>query len=1232
MKKILAFLVVLTVMIGCIPITTHADSGTAVPFSDTANAAFSVATQTTQAAFAATDHGLYITELTPYITEPQEVALVDRISNRDVTWVFDGYASTPITNGTEHTVTFLSADNRYRLNAVITQRDGAGPIEFNQYVTGLTEGLSIAYSDMIGADISLSVDGETTLYRFSRSRINDGSELFAKGVLTDTLSAGTSVLSSVENHYLPINSILPYQVLDIDGSHGVYFGHYWSFGKILVSMNESQSVSITTYLSDNANKTVTRDVNETLSIPGFFIGTYEGNVDRGSNQMKNWFWDHKMTHTLRENTSEPYIEIGVISDRVSGIDTLFDIWPDLAEYVNVLKLDYGWTIPDGTAPREDIPTERLWIPNDAQNKYGQSDGSINMGIYDAIGRNLTTDDSDNRVFLSLYMADTFEGVDIGTNEGREKQLQALKVRMRPSDNDWGVGYDYWRSDYDVEQRYDYDDHEGLLYILDEMIAYSEDFRYEHCMGAGSLKDFTTLERMTFMTTEDTSLPLHHRMSLYANTYMINPLQLKADISMRLTSRDYGDVIGGDILENGQPGYTDETYVKYALRTGMLGAMMITFNEAGYRYGNNLEIIKEHYDLYNKTHREILRNTDVYHILPAPTGWTYADWDGIEYYNPNINKGVVQLFKENKTAPNSKTIVLDGLDENTLYTLTFTDRTEQNTIMSGAKLMSDGITVTGMDTQYASELIYIEPFVTDSKNPTIISAVAINNTQFKITTSEPINVKNAGAFALFLAKDGVVDNLNERSNINFAQTGTRYGGTIAPANELTTQFVWTINPNVNATNSIHAAIANGYEVYFGLNGAATDNMIDVTRAADNENNGFIPNLISNHATHEIYGVKVNAYTPNTITSAKLVSDTQVEISFANPITACTDALFLCLLDSNGTVQNGDGNSSLDDHTPMDCTVTGGKLVCTLRNDHPGLSEDGKNIKKFIVQAGNAYPNYTAGIVFLESNNTLINGSNLLENTTDANAIPLKATGQWGGTSRDICTTPLSAGVAKIGHTLYFSVEEALHAATDGDEIGLLDDVTVADPLFVLPAGVTLDLNGHTLTVADLMAFGHITDSTQGRGKVSPTTHSRIVLHPNNPALPLFDTDGYRFFPYTLTAAGPKTQTQDAVSFGVQLTFDNPEAYALLAGDEAVAVKMAFAVTHSEKLTNFTFTFNRATLSAYEAAWRNRTDLTKTPTLVVTVGGIDGIDSISCTPILTHTATTVGQSGATLTHSH
>ncbi len=680
-------------------------------------AEYELASDTTSASFAVTKDGLYITSLedgsaAKYLSEAIASPLTSIINGEPVTWINESSELVDIKNGKKLHAIFMSEDGNYKIEAVWTARDGVGPLEYNQYLTGVKQDISISYDETVSANFKVEADGEATLYRFSRSRVNDGSDpYFAEGVLDTALKANETVISSVENGYSPVASILPYQVIDIDGDHGVYFGHYWSFGKLLVRTNEENEVAITTYLSDDPQATIDREQGETLEIPGFFIGAYEGDIDDGSNDMKNWFWEYKITRSLYENENEPHLEmgdIGITSELMQ--ENLFDTWPDIADYLDVIKIDYIWTLPDGTNPRVDKVQEDTWTP-DATRYYDEEKGKVYFGVYETIKDFAANDGIDNPLYLSLYMADTYLGMDIGTKEGREAQLQALKERFRPQDNEYGIGYDYWRSDFVVEQSYNYDSHEGLLWILDNMIEYSDEFRYEHCSGAGSLKDFTTLERMAFMTTEDTARPLNHRMSLYANTYMISPTQLKGDLNMTYNDRDYGALTGyGPIIGYDEEGnmidvWTDEDYVTYTLRTSMLGASMVCFNKEGLEM--NLDTIKEHYDLYNNTHRAILRDCNVYHILEAPTGWDWNDWDGIMYYNENIEKGTVQLFKENETAPDEKTIVLKGLDAATMYSLSFVDRTEQNTVMSGADLMTKGIKVTGMDTRYDSEIIYIE---------------------------------------------------------------------------------------------------------------------------------------------------------------------------------------------------------------------------------------------------------------------------------------------------------------------------------------------------------------------------------------------------------------------------------------------------------------------------------------------------------------------------------------------
>lgn len=185
--------------------------------------------------------------------------------------------------------------------------------------------------------------------------------------------------------------------------------------------------------------------------------------------------------------------------------------------------------------------------------------------------------------------------------------------------------------------------------------------------------------------------------------------------------------------------------------------------------------------------------------------------------------------------------------------------------------------------------------------------------------------------------------------------------------------------------------------------------------------------------------------------------------------------------------------------------------------------------------------------------------------------------------------------------------------------------------MVPAGVTLDLNGHALETNILMSFGYVIDGTDGEGKLvtSNTASSVVHIQPNNPDMPLYDTDGYRFFTYTLTGAGPKDGTANSVKFGAQLTFENTDAYALMANGGGAVLDMKLAVTVGEKVTNLTYTFSSSVLKKYQGAWTNPDrDTTKTPTLVLSVSGIAGISKISCTPHMYSTTTFASQTGSEL----
>lgn len=688
---------------------------------------YTLSTDTTTVSLTAATDGLYITSLhmkegsangTEYVSEPAPVPMVAVINQSPVTWVYESAAVSTVTDGKTAvgervTAVYRSEDGGYKTELTATARAGVGPVEFAQTVTGLETGVSVTYADAVSSDLRICPDAETTLWSFGRLRVNFGGDpLFAAGgVVKTSLCNGNGFAATVENSCNAASGLLPYEVLDM-GDHGVYFGYYWSFGQMTVS-RERDRIDIRTRLGEET-AAIEREVGEPLAIPAFFVGTYTGDADDGSNDMKHWYWRYKITRSLYEHEEEPYLST-CIDNGAIRVQELFEVFPDIANYINVLKYDYDWTIPPGAAFQgECVGQERQWLPHPwVKATVGDPDQN-RWQLYEFIKQYAANDGIDADLKFSLYMPDTYQGGDLGTREGREAQLQALKDRFEPNDTSDSVGYDYWRSDFAVEAGNDYDSHEGLLYVLDHMIRYSDEFRYEHCSGGGSLKDFTSLERITFMTTEDYAMPLFHRQSLYTNTYMISPVQLRADINC-LIDTEWGaggrGYISVDENRNGIPAYTDPEYVDYFLRTCMLGTGLVTFSIDGFR--KNLDRIKYHCDLYNHVQRKILRDCNVYHILNAPTGYDYDDWDGIMYYNDRIDKGVVQLFKCNSevggvAVPSERTILLKGLDADTGYTLTFIDRTEQNCVMTGAELMNTGLHVTGMTEKYDSEIIYIEP--------------------------------------------------------------------------------------------------------------------------------------------------------------------------------------------------------------------------------------------------------------------------------------------------------------------------------------------------------------------------------------------------------------------------------------------------------------------------------------------------------------------------------------------
>ena len=92
-------------------------------------------------------------------------------------------------------------------------------------------------------------------------------------------------------------------------------------------------------------------------------------------------------------------------------------------------------------------------------------------------------------------------------------------------------------------------------------------------------------------------------------------------------------------------------------------------------------------------------------------------------------------------------------------------------------------------------------------------------------------------------------------------------------------------------------------------------------------------------------------------------------------------------------------------------------------------------------------------------------------------------------------------------VYSNVAEALAKASAGETIVLSAN---AEEMFVqIPADITLDLNGNTLTASYVASFGNIVDSSAENTGLLAVNSERVMLTAENSELPVNCNGGYRF---------------------------------------------------------------------------------------------------------------------------
>jgi len=199
----------------------------------------------------------------------------------------------------------------------------------------------------------------------------------------------------------------------------------------------------------------------------------------------------------------------------------------------------------------------------------------------------------------------------------------------------------------------------------------------------------------------------------------------------------------------------------------------------------------------------------------------------------------------------------------------------------------------------------------------------------------------------------------------------------------------------------------------------------------------------------------------------------------------------------------------------------------------------------------------------------------------------------------------------GSLKFDSLQTALN---DQDKVVLTQDYTV-DQL-VIPIDTTLDLNGYTVTAAQVSAVtsaSMIIDATEGKGGIkiakndaaNETYYLQIVE--NNAMLPLYDSANgcYRFFTAQTTHLQKAGENSNSYKFGFQVDLAD-RAYELLkeAANADIALQTQLAVTvDGEEKVNKTYVFTAETLSLYAA---KKLESTGNWAITLTVMGFDAID--------------------------
>ena len=598
-----------------------------------------------------------------WITRPVSVGFLPHVEvdGRQVAsqWRFvDAVVDT--SDGRKLTLRFACDDPALEVASHWHARKGPGPIHHGMQIKNRSS-RTVTIGEQPTFDLDLT--GASDIWCFH----SDGITPDPVGVYRHSLEADDAGRRRTMQT-VPTGGFIPYVVLDAKQRHGIYVGLEWSFCRIeTVTLASGAPPKLRVRAGNVADVRAELAPDEMFCVRPGFIGAYRGDLDDAGNSLRRWLLQYRVPEILRQDPTYPKVQwnaFGATGKTPGSWDPVekkyYPLIDDIAPLgFEEVMIDVAWW--QGNEPDSDQVDWASGMKKAAD--YAHQKG-LRFGLY-------WTDD-----------------LEMALPEGRRQRADRIRRLFQE------YGADMWRSDCTRGEVIgaSYAATRGFYEMVDSLAREIPGFQWENCSGGGRIKDYGAMSRAVKIFNSDTYSALHVRQAFYDSSYAIHPIQIEG----HLGSTD------GLFRPEGVSG------IRFAFRSTSMGAPEWFLDAPNGGNGSRpwteeeKQTLKSCVQTYKVRLRPLIRQADLYHILPRPDG---RGWDGIEYYDPAAGKGVVYLFKPSSETA-TETIRFKGLDTKRMYKLSFADGTNPPSVRSAAELIDSGLQVS-LEGDKASELVFFE---------------------------------------------------------------------------------------------------------------------------------------------------------------------------------------------------------------------------------------------------------------------------------------------------------------------------------------------------------------------------------------------------------------------------------------------------------------------------------------------------------------------------------------------